>query len=343
MTTHLVTGGSGYFGSILVHLLHQSGLKVKVFDLNDLEDRPKDIEFIQGDIRDRELINSLCKNTNVIYHAVAQVPLAKDKNLFWSVNVEGATNLFESALKNNVEKVIYISSSAVFGIPRKNPVDDSVLPSPMEFYGKAKYKAEQIAKTFVEKGADITIIRPRTILGHGRLGIFSILFNWVKNNINIPVLGNGNNKYQFIHASDLANACLLAANCRGSSTYNIGTDRFGTMRELLEALIKHAGSTSRVISTPFILTTTLMKITSALRLSPLGDYHSLMYGREMYFDITKPVKELNWIPKYSNSEMICESYDWFCSNYKKIYGKTENISIHKKPIEEGILSILKWF
>ena len=94
MTTHLVTGGSGYFGSILVHLLHQNGLKVKVFDLNDLEDRPKDIEFIQGDIRDRELINSLCKNTNVIYHAVAQVPLAKDKNLFWSVNVEGATNLF---------------------------------------------------------------------------------------------------------------------------------------------------------------------------------------------------------------------------------------------------------
>lgn len=342
MSLNLVTGGSGYFGSVLVRLLREKGEKVRIFDLNKPDDCPSDIEFIQGDIRNKKVVEQAIKDVDIIYHAVAQVPIAKNKKLFWTVNVDGAENLFQSALGQRVQKVVYVSSSAVFGIPKRNPVNENVIPTPMEDYGKAKYEAEKIAERYIKKGLDITIIRPRTILGDGRLGIFSILFDWVKNGRNIPVLGSGNNRYQFVHVLDLANACYLAAKS-GSTVYNIGALQFGTMRELLEGLLKHAKSSSRIISLPFGPTTVCMKLTSILGLSPLTDYHSLMYGRELFFDLTKVVKELGWRAKYSNSEMICESYDWFCAHYDEIQKRDNNRSLHTKPLKEGVLYLLKWF
>lgn len=325
----------------MTQMLGENNLELRLFDLVELNDLPANSEFIKGDIRNEASIEEACRGVDVIYHNIAQVPLAKNKQLFWSVNVNGAENLFRSALNQNVKKVIYVSSSAVFGIPEKNPVDENMLPAPMESYGKAKFEAEKIAAEYVKRGLDITIIRPRTILGHGRLGIFSILFDWIKNGNNVPVLGRGDNRYQFVHASDLASACFLASQLKGSNTYNIGAEKFGTMRELLDDLIQYAGSKSNIVSLPFKLTVALMKLTSITGMSPLGEYHSLMYGREMHFDISKPMKDLKWKPNFSNFEMICESYDWYCENYEKI--ETENkMSKHRSILKKGILKIFEW-
>ena len=100
------------------------------------------------------------------------------------------------------------------------------------------------------KGLDVTIVRPRTILGHGRLGIFGILFEWVADGADIFVLGDGDNRYQFVHADDLAEVCMLAGGVAGPAIFNVGTDRFGTMRESLESLCTHAGTGSRVQVAP---------------------------------------------------------------------------------------------
>ena len=105
---------------------------------------------------------------------------ASDKDLFKSVNYEGTSNLLRSAYERKISKIVYTSSSAVFGIPLTNPVTENTIPRPREEYGKAKYDGELVCKEYIEKGLDITIVRPRTILGHGRLGIFSILFDLVK-------------------------------------------------------------------------------------------------------------------------------------------------------------------
>ena len=95
----------------------------------------------------------------------------------------------------------------------------------------------------------MSIIRPRTILGHGRLGIFSILFDWISKGVNIPVLNNGENIYQFVHAEDLASACILASYVnKNISYYNIGAEDFGTMRETLENLCEYANTGSRIYS-----------------------------------------------------------------------------------------------
>ena len=158
----------------------------------------------------------------------------------------------------------------MYGIPKSNPVSEETPLTPAEPYGQTKAEAEGVCRRYAERGLDVTIIRPRTILGHGRLGIFQILFEWVRTGHNIPVLGRGDNLYQFIHADDLADACIKAAERPGATSYNIGTDRFGTMRQTLEALCRHAGTGSRVVGLPVRPAEMGMKITSKLGLSPLG-------------------------------------------------------------------------
>ena len=112
-------------------------------------------------------------------------------------------------MRAGVGKVVHTSSSAVFGVPASNPVLPTTVPSPVEAYGRAKLAAEWACLDAASKGLDVTIVRPRTILGHGRLGIFGILFDWVADGADVFVLGDGDNRYQFVHADDLADVCLL--------------------------------------------------------------------------------------------------------------------------------------
>src|ERR1043165_7446082 len=105
----LVTGGSGYLGETVVKKLCARGDRVRVFDLVDNEDRPADVEFQRGDIRDREAVRRAVAGADIVHHNVAQVPLAKDREKFWSVNVEGTRALLEAALHEGVKKVILVS------------------------------------------------------------------------------------------------------------------------------------------------------------------------------------------------------------------------------------------
>jgi nucleoside-diphosphate-sugar epimerase len=339
MARALITGGSGYFGCALRDRLRAAGDAVRVFDLVDADDRPADVELMRGDIRDADAVRRACAGADVIYHNVAQVPLAKDRALFTAVNVGGTQHLLDAARAAGVRKIVHTSSSAVFGIPARNPVDAGVAPRPLEAYGEAKLAAEHAVAAAVRGGLDVTIIRPRTILGHGRLGIFAILFDWVREGRRIPVLGRGDNVYQFVHADDLADACLRAAARPGPATYNVGAARFGTMRQTLEALCRHAGTGSRVYSLPMGLATAAMRLTGALGLSPLGPYHSLMYGRSLYFDIAPAQRDLDWQPRWSNEEMICQSYDWYLAHRHEIGAAGR--SAHRSAVKQGILSILK--
>jgi nucleoside-diphosphate-sugar epimerase len=339
-TKTLVTGGSGYVGESVVRRLVERGDRVRVFDLVDNEDRPKDVEFHRGDIRDAAAVKRALEGVDVVHHDVAQVPLAKDREQFWSVNVDGTRILLEHALAAKVRKVILVSSSAIYGVPPRNPVDLGVAPNPKEAYGAAKLEGERLAQTYVERGLDISIVRPRTVLGHGRLGIFQILYELVRRGRPLYTLGDGNNRYQFVHADDLVDVCLRADRLPGARTFLAGTDRFGTMRELLEALVSHAGTKSPIRALPFRPTQMAMTATSKLGLSPLGDYHSLMYGREMFFDVSDTKRLLDWSPRFSNAEMIIQSYDWYLAHRDEVLKRTD-ASHHRSPVKLGILKLLE--
>jgi nucleoside-diphosphate-sugar epimerase len=335
----LVTGGSGYFGSRLVERLRARGYRCRVFDINDPGDRADDVEFARGDVRDLDAVRRASAGATVVFNNVAQVPVAKDRELFQSVNVTGTGHVLRAAKDAGVRKVVHTSSSAVYGAPRALPVTEATALAPAEAYGRAKAEAERLCLGYAKDGLDVSIVRPRTILGHGRLGIFSLLFQWISEGANVPVLGRGDNLYQFIHADDLADICILAGERAGTASYNVGTDRFGTMRALLETLASHAATGSRVRSVPMTPAVAAMRVTSALGLSPLGPYHALMYGRAMYFDSSKAKTELAWTPRYSNDEMIVESYEWFLANRAGMAGA--GLSSHRSPVREGALRLVR--
>ncbi len=339
MTVSLVTGGSGYFGSLLVHRLVAAGHQVRVLDLNDVDDRPSDVEIVQGDVRDAATVARAVDGVDIVFNNVAQVPLAKDHELLRTVNVDGTALLLAASRRAGVRKVVHTSSSAVFGVPRSNPVLPSTVPSPAEEYGHAKLAAEWACLDAVKDGLDVSIVRPRTILGHGRLGIFGILFEWIADGADVFVLGDGSNRYQFVHADDLAEVCLLAGDTPGPAVFNAGTDRFGTMRESLEALCAHAGTGSKVRSLPAGPAALGMKAAAGLHLAPFAPYHWLMYSKSLWFDIQHVKDALGWQPKYSNAEALADSYDWFLVNRASTADAGK--SHHRTIAKQGALKVLK--
>ena len=335
----LVTGGAGYFGTVLVDQLLARGDRVRVLDLNELADRGDgaDVDMVVGDIRDGATVRAACDGVDAIVHSVAQVPLARDRHLFRSVNVIGTAELLVAARAAGVQKVVALSSSAIFGIPESNPVTEDTRPAPLESYGRAKVEAEVLCREAVATGLDVTIIRPRTILGHGRLGIFGILFEFVAEGAPVYVLDGGHNRYQFVHADDLADACLRSLDRPGPATYNIGTAAFGTMRETLEALVDHAGTGARVRSLPSAPARLAMKALSTVGATPFAPYHWLLYGESLWFDTTRAETELGWHSTRTNAEMVIESYEWFLEHRDRLEGG----SAHQSPARLGALAVLK--
>lgn len=333
MAKVLVTGGAGYFGELLTRRLIADGHQVRVFDLNRGQFGGQ-IDQIQGDIRNTEAVAAACRDIEIIHHNVAQVPLANNAQAFWSVNKDGTGTMLAAAKRAGVRKVIYTSSSAVFGAPDQMPVTRDTPPKPGEQYGQAKLAGEALCR---DAGVDVTIIRPRTILGHGRLGIFQILFDWVRRGQPLPVFDGGNNAYQFVHAEDLASACVAASQRPGFAIYNIGSANYGTMRDLLSALIRHAGTASSIKSLPMRPMQTAMTFMNKLGVSPLGPYHALMYGREMYFDIADAQRELGYQPEFSDAEAICESYDWYIANRQQT--SRAGLSHHKSAVRKGVVAL----
>jgi nucleoside-diphosphate-sugar epimerase len=337
--TVLVTGGSGYYGTVVADRFLARGDEVRIFDLEAPTD-PTDAEVVIGDVRDRDALRAACEGVDVIMHNVAQVPLAKDHELFWTVNVVGTANVLLAARDAGVEKVVHTSSSAIFGIPERNPVDESTPGRPLEAYGKAKLHAEVLCHEAASRdGVDVTIVRPRTILGHGRLGIMAILFEFVAEGAPVFVFGKGDNRYQFVHANDLADASIRAADRPGPTTYNIGAREMGTMRETLQSLVDHAATGSSVRSLPTGPAATAMKGLSGLDLLPFAPYHWLLYGESLYFDTAKAEAELGWQSTYSNASMLIESYEWFLAHRAELAERKG--SHHQSPVKLGALALLK--
>ncbi|MGE0139290.1 MAG: NAD-dependent epimerase/dehydratase family protein [Ilumatobacteraceae bacterium] len=339
MTRSLVTGGSGYFGSLLVRHLLAAGHDVRVLDMHDASDRPARVDLVQGDIRRRDIVAGAVNGVDLVFHNVAQVPLAKDPQLLRSVNVDGTRLLLDEARRAGVAKVVHTSSSAVFGVPESNPVLPTTVPKPVEAYGHAKLAAEWACLDAATQGLDVSIVRPRTILGHGRLGIFGILFDWIADGADVPVLGEGSNRYQFVHADDLAAVCLLVAQSPGPMIVNAGTDRFGTMRESLESVCAHAGTGSRVRSLPAGPASVAMHAAAALHLAPFAPYHWIMYSKSLWFDIEHAREALGWQPRWSNEEMFAASYDWFVAN--RAGTDDPGASHHRTTARQGALRLMK--
>ena len=124
-----------------------------------------------------------------------------------------------------------------------------------------------------------------------------------------------------------------------SGEFNIGAKHFGSMSEALQFLINKAEKKSKIKSIKSKNIIPFMHLSSKLGISPLGPYHAMMYGKSMYFDISKSENILNWSPKYSNEEMILQSYNWYVKNRNIILNPESDLSAHKSAMKQKAL----WF
>lgn len=339
---HLITGGSGFLGNLIANRLHQRGEQVRILDVWEDHRRPRAIEYAQCDILDRDGVRRAMQGAEIVHHNVALVPLTKAKKQFWAVNVEGSRLAAEEAVRAGVRCFVHMSSSAIFGLPRQCPITDDTPTGPVEEYGQAKLAGELAVREVCERaGLPLIVIRPRTILGEGRLGIFQLLFRWIKDGRNVYVIGPGTGGFQFVHAHDLMDAYMLALDADRPGIYNVGTDRFGSLRESLERLIAHAGTKSRVKSLPERLSIGALRTLDFLWLCPLAPWHYLTYHKPFHFDVKK-LHDLGWKPRYSNDEMLAESYNSFLSQ-RIDPAEAGARSPHRKAVKEGVLWLVRQF
>jgi len=338
---NLITGGSGFLGTNLTKKLLEKRQKVKVYDLVEPVPEVVDkVEFIKGNILDKKKLSKACKDVDVIYHTAALVPLSKAGRRFKDVNVLGTRNIVNIAFGNNVKRFVHVSSSAVYDLS-KMPITEESPINPLGDYGRAKYQAERVVSEWGEKGLKFVIIRPRTILGEYRAGIFQILFEWVYNGENLFVIGDGKNLFQLISASDLSEACYLASKTKKAvgEIINIGNEKYGTFQQLLEDLINYAGTGSKIKHINTSLAITTLAMLDKIRLSPLADWHYKTMHKPFYFDITKAKKLLNWKPKDSNKEMVIRSYKWYVAHRDEI--KSKKGTTHRTSPEQKLLGLIK--
>ncbi len=344
MKNILITGGSGFFGELLKkELLNNSFVCVSI-DLEVDHFSHQNLHSIQGDIRDTETLKNIFEQYKIeaIFHCAAILAhTIKSKEKLWSSNVQGTKNIAEFAKNYKVPKVIFISSNCLWAKNFNRQVKEYDIPAPAEIYGKSKWEGEKILLNYSEY-FDTIIFRSPTIIDSGRLGLLAILFEFIYEGRKVWVVGGGNNKYQFIYAQDLVNACLKSLEYNHSDIFNIGSDNVKSFKEVYNYVIQKANTGSKIASLPKKLTLFLMKIAYLLKLSPLGAYQYKMIAESFIFDTSKIKEQLNWKPTLTNEEMLYKAYEYYSINVKKLR-KINNVSAHKQLAKMGIIKLLKWF
>ncbi|MFA6458393.1 MAG: NAD(P)-dependent oxidoreductase [Patescibacteria group bacterium] len=342
--TFLITGGTGFLGCHLARNLVQRGHRVKLLDLETLNepDLWGKVENYVGDIRNRILVDRLMADVDVVIHAAAALPLAKPKEII-DTTVRGTKIILEEAKKNKVGRVVYISSTAVYGVPMKHPIVETDPRVGVGPYGHAKIAAEELCEKFRKEKMVITIIRPKTFIGTGRLGVFQILFDWVRRGAKIPVIGNGQNRYQLMDVEDLANAVWLAASKPAklaNDTFNVGAKKFETVAKDLNSFFRKVGSKSRVLKTPAGLIKGTLALFERLGLSPLYAWVYATADKDSFVSTEKIEKQLGWRAKYSNSDTLIRTFEWYAKHWKE-YESATGIT-HRVAWKQGILKIARF-
>ena len=334
-----ITGGAGFLGLHLARRLLAGGNAVRTLDLAPLDDAEleRSVEELKGDVRDPAAAARLANGSDVLVHAAAALPIQASRNSIRSVNVDGTAVVLAAALEAGVRRAVLISSTAVYGVPEKHPIEESDPLVGVGAYGESKIDAEGLCRV---AAVETTIIRPKTFIGPERLGVFEILFDWIREGRRIYTLGKGYNHYQLLGVEDLVDAIVRAGHepKAARETFNVGATEFGTVRSDLQALIDHAGSSSRLQPIPVKPAELALRGLELMRVSPLAEWHYKTAHKDSFVDVTKAQQLLGWQPRLSNRDALIETYDWYLGNRERVgpAGVT-----HRVPWNQQALGLLK--
>ena len=337
-----ISGGAGFLGLHLARRLVQDGHAVRTLDLVPLDDPGLEgaVEELHGDVRDPASVRRLVEGADVLVHAAAALPIRGSRDEIVSVNVGGTATALAAAGEAGVRRTIFISSTAVYGVPKVHPIGEDAPLVGVGPYGESKIEAEHVCFEFARRGLEVVVIRPKTFVGPERLGVFEILFDWIHDGRRIYVLGDGSNRYQLLAVEDLVEAVTLASAADGvaGEAINVGAQSFDTVRSDLQALIDHAGSRSRLTAVPVRLAEVALRALELARLSPLAEWHYRTAHRDSFVDVSRARRLLGWQAQFSNAEALCRTYDWYLAHRDRL-GRAG--TTHRVPWNQQALALLK--
>jgi len=316
---HIIFGGDGFLGTELTKKLVASGEQVVVCDLKQTVAsgiyESNLVTFVELDVTKPEDFEKLAiSSEDVPYHFAARllvpiIPRAQRKEYFWTALYDGTKNVLEYLERHNNHKMIYYTTDMVYGHTLEDPRTEDHHREPLGPYGDAKLATEFLCEEYRDKGFNITIFRPRLIIGPGRLGILEKLFKLIDKNLPVPTIGNGKNYYQFISVSDCADAVICAVE-KGvpNEAFNLGSLNPPTVNALLKGLIDHAGSKSILIPTPAFAVKFVLNILDRIG-TPLMDPEQYLIADETcVLDVSKGKNILGWEPKDTDEAMLLAAY-----------------------------------
>ena len=345
----LITGGAGFLGLHLAQNLPSRG--VAFLALNDIApfleyEYSKDNLLVKQDVRDADGMYKLLHDNKIdtIIHCAAALPLwPRDEIL--TTNIAGVRNTLEQAHKCGVERVIFISSTAVYGVPERHPLVEDDPVEGVGHYGTSKIEGEKICQEYRDRGMCVPIIRPKTFIGTARLGVFQILYDWVDSGKRIPIIGKGENLYQLLEVSDLIEAICLAASLPQdivNDTFNVGAQHFEKVKQDVGALCDFAGNGARVMPTPASLVKPALALFEFMKISPL---YKWVYGtadKDSFVSTAKIEQRFGWKSRFSNQDALITSHRWYLEHKDELETQKAGVT-HRVGWDQGILKFFKRF
>ena len=251
---YIVTGGAGIIGSYIVKKLVARGDSVTVIDnLNtgkekNLESVRNKIVFLKDSILNMNLLEKETQNIDGIFHQAALASVQDSfskRDEYYDVNVKGTENILKLAKKNNF-KVVYASSSSVYGNPEQIPIKESDAKNPINPYAETKLKKEELAIKYSEMGVKVIGLRYFNVFGKGQskeyAGVLKLFLERIRDKLPPKVNGDGTQFRDFVYVEDVVNANILSMDSEIShGFFNVGTNSSITILDLAKIIIKSSG------------------------------------------------------------------------------------------------------
>jgi len=251
---YVVTGGAGFIGSYITKKLVERSDTITVIDnMNtgkekNLESIRDKINFIKGDILDMELLEGVTKDIDGVFHqaALASVQDSFDEpDKYHNVNVNGTENILKLSKKYGF-KVVYASSSSVYGNPIKIPIEESDEKNPINPYAETKLKKEELAIKYSKMGVSVIGLRYFNVFGKGQskeyAGVLKLFLERIRDKLPPKINGDGTQFRDFVYVEDVVNANIMSMNSDvNHAFFNVGTNTSITILDLAKTIIKSSG------------------------------------------------------------------------------------------------------